>query len=119
MGFLKHLVKDLCREAYYRRHHYYEENQGYDQRYHRASGAGYPGPSGILPYIKNLISRNKKIFYFLFAVFGFFLLLFIAIIVSLLPMILSVLNYLYNNGIKGIVDVLLRLLNMLWEGFGK
>jgi hypothetical protein len=43
----------------------------------------------------------------------------IALMVALLPMILSGINYLYNYGIKGVVDILLGLFKMLWEGSGK
>jgi hypothetical protein len=58
MGLLKHLIKDLWKEARYRKHHYYE-NQDYDQHYHRTYGATYPGTSGVMLNIKNLMTRNK------------------------------------------------------------
>jgi lipopolysaccharide/colanic/teichoic acid biosynthesis glycosyltransferase len=116
MGFLKHLIKGMYRDAYYRRHH---QNHDYDQHHRGSYGTGYPSSSGIFLSIKNFIGRNKKIVYILFAVVGLILLLMIVLLVALLPMILSGINYLYNYGLKGVVDILLGLSKMLWEGSGK
>jgi hypothetical protein len=118
MGFLKHLIKDLSKEANYRKHHHYE-NHDYNQHYPGSDGIGYPSSSGIFLSIKNLIRRNRKIVYFFLGVVGLFLLLIIGLIVALLPMILAGLSFLYDNGIKGVIDILLGLFKMLWEGSGK
>ena len=118
MGFLKHFIKGMYRDAYHHKYRHYE-NHDYDQRHRGSYGTGYPSSSGIFLSIKNFIGRNKKIVYILFAVVGLILLLLIVLIVALLPMILSGINYLYNYGIKGVVDILLGLFKMLWEGSGK
>ena len=75
--------------------------------------------SGIFLNINHFVRRNKKIVYFLLAVVGLILLLLIGLIIALIPMMLSGIDYLYTHGIKGIVDILLGLLKMLWEGSGK
>jgi hypothetical protein len=117
-GFLKTFIKDMYRDAYHHKYRHYE-NHDYDQRHRGSYGIGHPSSSGIFLSIKNFIRRNKKIVYILFAVVGLILLLLIVLIIALLPMILSGINYLYNYGLKGVVDILLGLFTMLWEGSGK
>jgi hypothetical protein len=60
MGFLKHLIKGMYRDAYHHKYRHYE-NHDYDQRHRGSYGTGHPSSSGIFLSIKNFIRRNKKI----------------------------------------------------------
>jgi hypothetical protein len=41
------------------------------------------------------------------------------LVIKLVPWVLSLFGYVEQGGIKGIVDVVLRLMRTIWEGSGK
>jgi hypothetical protein len=113
MGFLKHLTKNMYRYGHYDTCH------NYDRRYPDSYETGYPRSTGIFLYFKNLIRRNKKLVYLFFSLAGLIILLLVVLAAALIPLTVYGIGYLYDHGIKGIVDILLSLLKTVWEGAGK
>ena len=117
MGFLKHLAKNMYRYGHYDTYHH--EKHNHDRRYPDSNETGYPRSTGIFLYFKNLVRRNKKLVYLFFALAGLTILLLVVLAAALIPLTVYGIGYLYDHGIKGIVDILLSLLKTVWEGAGK
>ena len=108
MGFLKHLIKS----AYYK--HQYHNKHDYGFQDYR----GHTGFAGISPILHHFLRKGKKLVFVFVAVIGLCLLLFIVLLIALSPMILSGIDWVYHNGIGGIIKFLLTILDKLWKGAG-
>ena len=103
MGFLKHFIKG----AYHKHQHYNKHDYGLQ--------GGFPG---ISPMLHHFLRKGKKLVYILVAGIGLVLLLLIVLLIVLSPMILNGIDWVYHNGISGIVKLLQTLLDKLWKGAG-
>ena len=65
------------------------------------------------------IIRNKTLLTVLIIASVVVAILGILLVIKLVPWILSLFGYVEQGGIKGIVDVVLRLMRTIWEGSGK
>jgi hypothetical protein len=101
MGFLKHFIKG----AYHKHQHYNQHDYGLQ--------GGFPG---ISPMLHPFLRKGKKLLYVLVAIIGLALLLLIVLLIALSPMILSGIDWVYHNGISGIVKLLQTFLDTLWKG---
>jgi hypothetical protein len=108
VGFLKHLLKS----AYYK--HQYHNKHDYGFQNYR----GHGGFMGISPMLHHFLRKSKKLVYAFIVVIGLVLLLFIVLLIALSPMILSGIDWVYHNGISGIVKLLQTILDKLWKGAG-
>jgi hypothetical protein len=108
MGFLKHFIKS----AYYKHQQYNKRDYGVQ------NDRGHAGFIGISPMLHPFLRKGKKLIYVLIAVIGLVLLLCIALLLVLSPMILSGIDWVYHNGISGIVKLLTTVLDKLWKGAG-
>jgi hypothetical protein len=68
--------------------------------------------------VHHFLKKGKKLVYALIAVIGLGFLLFIVLLIVLSPMILSGIDWVYNNGIGGIIKLLQTILDKLWKGAG-
>jgi hypothetical protein len=105
MGFLKHLIKS----TYYKHH-----NNNYDFQDYR----GYGGFVETSPMLRHFLKKSKKLIYIFIAVIGMVLLLFIVLLIALSPLILNGIDWIYHNGISGIIKLLQAILDKLWKGAG-
>ena len=108
MGFLKHLIKS----AYYK--HQYHNKHDYGSQDYREHG----GFVGISPTLHHFLRKGKKLVFVFVAVIGLGLLLLIVLLIALSPMILSGIDWVYHNGIGGIIKLLQTILDKLWKGAG-
>lgn len=67
---------------------------------------------GLLNNIKN----NKKIRVLLLAILIFLIVVIIVVIAVLFPLLMNLFSYLSQNGISGLVEKAMELLNNLWNG---
>ena len=114
MGFLNHLFRHNYGHGYHGKHHHYDDDYHHDNL--SKIGHGYfPGivQQGIQ------ILKNKKVLYALIAVCCVGLLLLIALLFFLVPIVINMIDYISKNGIKGIIDTLIPIINRIWEGQGK
>jgi hypothetical protein len=108
MGFLKHLIKSV----YYK--HQYHNKYDYGSQ-------DYPGRGnfkGTSPILHHFLRKGKKLVYIFIAVIGLVLLLLIVLLIALSPMILNGIDWVYHNGISGIIKLLQTILDKLWKGAG-
>lgn len=108
MDFLKHMIE----RTYYN----YRRYNKHDYGFHGYRGRG--SFMGIFPEIQYLLSKSKKLLYVLIAVIGLALLLLITLLIVIFPMILSGIDWVYQNGINGIVNLLLTTVDKIWKGAG-
>jgi hypothetical protein len=108
VGFLKHLIKS----AYYK--HQYHNKHDYGTQDYR----GHGGFMGTPPMVHHFLKKGKKLVYAFIAVIGLGFLLLIVLLIVLSPMILSGIDWVYNNGIGGIIKLLQTILDKLWKGAG-
>ncbi len=102
MGFLKHFITGA-----------YHKHRQYNQHDYGLQG-GFTGMSPIHHFLR----KGKKLLYIFIAVAGLLLLLLIVLLVALSPLILSSIDWVYHNGISGIVKLMLAILDKLWKGAG-
>ncbi len=108
MDLLKHLIE----RTYYNYRHYNKHDYGFH---------GYRGHGsfmGILPEIQYFLRKSKKLIYALIAVIGLVLLLLITLLIVIFPIILSGIDWVYQNGINGVVNLLLKTVDKIWKGAG-
>jgi hypothetical protein len=117
-GFMKHLFRYV-----FRRHHdaRYDKGEHYGaHRPYQHHGHGYPdGISTILPFIARSLTSAKKLLWILAALTFLVILAMIGLIVALIPLFTQFIDYLAENGLRGAVDILIRLFQRVWEGSGK
>ncbi|OPX94945.1 MAG: hypothetical protein A4E58_02376 [Syntrophorhabdus sp. PtaB.Bin006] len=102
MDFLKYLIKG----TYYKHQHYNRHDYGFQ--------GGFKG----IPPTDQFLRKGKKLVFVLIAIIGVVLLLLVALLIALSPTILSGIDWVYHNGINGIVKLLLTILDRLWKGAG-
>jgi hypothetical protein len=108
VGFLKHLIKNA-----YNKHPYHNKHDYGSQDYR-----GHDGFMGISPTLHHFLRNGKKFVFVFIAVIGLGLFLLIFLLIALSPMILSGIDWMYHNGISGIVKLLQTILDKLWKGAG-
>lgn len=64
----------------------------------------------------NSIKTNKKLKIIILAVLVIVIALIIGLIVFLFPLITTMLNYISQNGISGLAEVVIDFLNKIWNG---
>lgn len=108
MSFLKHLIKN----AYYE--HQYNSKHNADLQ----SSLEPPGFIGNSLMLRHFLKNGKKIVLILLVIIGVILLLLIMLFFALSPIILSSIDWVYHNGLSGIVRLLQSILDNLWKGAG-
>lgn len=95
---------------------YHEDNRNtHDSRYPYYGHDNSFSLSKILLKIKN----NKKLkLLVLFAVL-LILVIVVALIIVLMPLILKLVNYISQNGLQGLIDYVLGLVDKIWKGSAK
>jgi hypothetical protein len=90
---------------------------------HRDSASRYNGhlePADILfPVIRRFSGGGKKLVWTLAGLATFIILVFVGTVAALVPFISQAFDYLNQNGLKGVFDMLMGVLQRLWEGSGK
>lgn len=104
MSLLEHLIKNA-----YSKHQHRHNNHDYGFR---------TGSMGTSPILHNFLRKGKKLIYALIAVIGLVLLLLIVLLVVMSPMIFSGIDWVYHNGINGVIKLLQTILDKLWKGAG-
>ena len=112
MGFLEHMIRPKHHE--HEHTHYDSYHAGYRGSYHR----GHIGPAFMMDLAQSII-RNKTLLIVLIIASVVVAILGILLVIKLVPWVLSLFGYVEQGGIKGIVDVVLRLMRTIWEGSGK
>jgi hypothetical protein len=98
-----------------REHNHYDSyHAGHRGSYHQ----GHIGPSFLMGLAESII-RNKTLLIVLIIASVVVAILGIWLVIKLVPWVLSLFGYVEQGGIKGIVDVVLRLMRTIWEGSGK
>jgi hypothetical protein len=90
-----------------------DQNQ-YDDREHEDDRHGF---EKFRPVITKIL-HNKPLLMGLAAGAGLLMLLLIGALFLLLPVIAKALGYVNQNGIKGVIDIILPILDRLWRGQG-
>lgn len=108
MSFLKHLI----RNAYYK-HQYHNKYDYGIQDYH-----GHDGFMGMPPMLQHFLKRSKKLIFVFLSIVGVILLLLTVLLIVLSPMILNAVDWVYHNGVGGIIKLLQTILDKLWKGAG-
>ena len=112
MGNLEHMIRPKHHE--HEHTHYDSYHADYRGTYHR----GHFGPAFMTDLAQSII-RNKTLLTVLIIASVVVAILGILLVIKLVPWILSLFGYVEQGGIKGIVDVVLRLMRTIWEGSGK
>lgn len=102
MGFLKHIIKS----AYHNHQHYHKHDYCLQSNF-----------AGISP-IDQIFRKGKKLVYIFIVVAGLVLLFLIVLLIILAPMLLNGIDWVYHNGISGIVKLFQAILDKLWKGAG-
>jgi hypothetical protein len=68
--------------------------------------------------LHHFLKKSKKLVYIFIAVIVLVLLLLIVLLIALSPMILNGIDWVYHNGISGIIKLLQTILDKLWKGAG-
>ena len=112
MGLLEHLI----RPKYHEHEHAHYDNYRDGQRgsYHR----GHFGPEVLMALTESII-RNKALLIALIIAIVVVAILAILVVIKLVPWVFSLLGYAEQSGIKGIVDIVLRIMRSIWESSGK
>ena len=90
----------------------------------RRPGQGHPhdshhfGPDLVRSALNRLV-HNKTLLAILAGIVLLIAIAAIALVVSLLPLFSKGWAYISQNGLKGVFDFILPLINRLWEGGGK
>ena len=112
MSFLEEMIRRKHHE--HEHTHYDSYHAGHRGSYHR----GHFGPAFMMDLAQSII-RNKTLLIVLIIASVVVAILGILILIKLVPWILSLFGDVEQGGIKGIVDVVLRLMRTIWEGSGK
>ncbi len=64
----------------------------------------------------NSINNNKKLKITIFVVLFILIAVIIGLVVLLFPIIIKTINYIFQNGVSGLIDIVRDLLNNLWYG---
>lgn len=88
----------------------YNQNDGYHQSY--TSGKGNFNATALVNSLKN----SKKLRLALLVALLIIIALIIGLIVIFYPLITSIIGYISQNGVSGLVDEVINLLNKLWNG---
>ncbi len=112
MGFLEHMIRPKYHD--HEHSHYDSYRAGHRGSYHR----GHFSPEFLMGLAES-VTRNKILLIVLILGIVVVAILGILMLIKLVPWILSLLGYVEQSGIKGIVDVVLRIMRSIWEGSGK
>jgi len=112
MGFLEQMIRPKHHE--HEHTHYDSYHAGHRGSYHR----GHIGPAFLMGLAESII-RNKTLLIVLIIASVVVAILGILLVIKLVPWILSLFGYVEQGGIKGIVDMVFRLMRTIWEGSGK
>ncbi len=110
MDFEDIFVNRSKQNSNYRRREYYrsDNNKLYDY-----SGKHEKfNPFELLASIR----RNKKLRIVLIAILAALVIIIIGLILILLPLIGNIINYIYQNGVSGVIQVVMDYLNTFWSG---
>jgi hypothetical protein len=117
MSLLRHLLGEVYNNCYRSSHGY--GDRGHKHQDHR-HGYSHPKTIGvILPFVGRLLNKRRKLLWVLAGLAVFTLLVMAAFAVALAPLFSQLIDYLYHNGLKGVVDILSSLIDRIWEGAGK
>jgi len=64
----------------------------------------------------NNIRNNRKLKTIIMVILVFIVVLIIGLIALLFPVISNILNYISQNGVSGIIEMVMEFLNNLWNG---
>jgi hypothetical protein len=109
MDFLED-VSDFGNRGRGHRHHHSHNDRDYDGHDRDHHGIERIGP------IINQITRNKPLLFGLVACLFLLIIIVVGLFIAFLPVIGQILEYINKNGIKGILDPLLPVLERLWKG---
>lgn len=101
-----------------KKYKYYTKNK--KQKYHYNGSYSHPDHYkygkyrlfGLLTYLKN----NRKLKWIVLGLFVVGILVFIGMIVLIYPYLVKLFQYIYQNGISGVVDEILAFFERLWKG---
>lgn len=94
----------------YRTRDYYQG--GSRSKYDYSGGQEKFNPFELLASIR----RNKKLRIVLIAILAALVIIIIGLILILLPFIGNIINYIYQNGVSGVIQVVMDYLNTFWSG---
>ena len=95
-------------------HHYDNNHSGYGRSYHHGNTG-----QAFLMHLAETIIKNKTLLIALIIASVVIVTLGILMLVKLMPWLLSLFGYVEQSGVKGVVDMLLRIMRSIWEGSGK
>jgi hypothetical protein len=113
MDFLEDLF-DRNRHRRTSRDDYHDNRNQYDDREYEDDRHGF---ENLQPIITKIL-HNKPLLIGLAIGAGLLLLLLIGALFLLLPVIAKALGYVNQNGIKGVIEIILPILDRLWRGQG-
>ena len=73
----------------------------------------------LIKTVFNRIIHNRTLLIFLGMVLLLIIIAVVALAIALLPLFYKLIDYVNQNGIKGVVDFVFALINKIWEGGGK
>jgi hypothetical protein len=113
-------LDDLFEGRGHDRHSHGRYERGYGDREY--SGEGYGGghrdKSEMIRLIAGQVLRNKPLLAGLAVAAVLLVVIGIAIIAAAFPLLLKLIGYVEQNGLKGIIDFLMPFLKKSWEGNG-
>ncbi|MFW5706701.1 MAG: hypothetical protein ACOC12_02165 [Bacteroidota bacterium] len=91
------------------------------KHYRRDSSYSYGGDQGKFNPLAllNSIRRNRKLKIIVLSVLALVAVIIIGLILLLLPLIGQLINYIYQNGLSGVMEVVMEYINKLWQGAGQ
>lgn len=92
-----------------RRNYYHEDS--YENRYYRGNDE-----NNYLTGLLNRIRNNRKLKIFILVFLVFIMLVVIGILAVLFPLIVELFNFISQNGLSGILEKAMEILNTLWSG---
>ena len=102
----------------YYSHDGYHDEHGYREK-HRDGHHGDNDLMGVFEAHARAFLRNKPLMMILALTLVLVLVIAIVLIVLFYPVLLKLWNYLLNNGLKGIIDMIQPILNLILQGQGK
>jgi len=99
------------------RDHRYENSPGYFQDLSRSYQKHDTNFRWL--YFLESLKNNKKLKVLVISAIILVLIITIGLIIILLPLILKFFNYVSQNGVQGLVDYAIELLDKIWKGSSK
>jgi hypothetical protein len=100
--------------------HYNEYNNYNNQRYMNKSNHshGYKNPH-YLNYVFDKIKNNRKLQIWIGILGIILLIIIISSLIILIPILNKLVNYISQNGLQGLLNVITGFLDKIWTGTGK